>query len=125
MITLELPYPPSVNSYKKIGRIVRTHSGKLLQFRKNSPETIAFYCDVMNICRKEGLKSFGSCTIDLRLYVFMPDKRKRDLDNILKPCIDSLVHAGLMDDDSQIACLHVYKVGIIPKGKVIVEIVPI
>lgn len=125
MITLELPYPPSVNSYKRIGKMIRTQAGKLLQTRVNSPETIAFYCDVANICRRQGTKTLGSATIELTVHLFMPDTRKRDIDNPLKVLIDSLVHARLLDDDSQITCLHVYKRNIIPGGKVIVYLAPI
>lgn len=32
----------------------------------------------------------------------MPDRRRRDLDNILKALFDALTHAGLWLDDSQI-----------------------
>ena len=31
-----------------------------------------------------------------------PDRRKRDIDNIIKPILDALQHAGLFDDDFQI-----------------------
>ena len=41
---------------------------------------------------------------DLRFEVecYPPDRRRRDLDNLLKCLQDSLVHAGAMEDDSQI-----------------------
>lgn len=43
------------------------------------------------------------------LDAYPPDKRRRDLDNILKPLLDSLVHAGLIEDDSQFDELHVLR----------------
>ncbi len=37
-----------------------------------------------------------------------PDNRRRDLDNLMKLLQDSLQHAGLYDDDSQIKHLHMH-----------------
>jgi crossover junction endodeoxyribonuclease RusA len=36
-----------------------------------------------------------------------PDKRQRDLDNLLKCLLDSLTKAGLWDDDSQVRSLTI------------------
>jgi crossover junction endodeoxyribonuclease RusA len=36
---------------------------------------------------------------------FPPDRRRRDLDNIQKPVLDALQHAGVYEDDSQIDLL--------------------
>ena len=33
---------------------------------------------------------------------FPPDRRRRDLDNLLKPALDALQHAGVYEDDSQV-----------------------
>ena len=38
---------------------------------------------------------------------FPPDRRRRDLDNLQKAICDSLAHAGVYDDDSQIDQLFV------------------
>jgi Holliday junction resolvase RusA-like endonuclease len=38
----------------------------------------------------------------VHLQVFPPDKRRRDLDNLQKPLLDALQHAGVYEDDSQI-----------------------
>lgn len=37
---------------------------------------------------------------DLTVKAVRPDKRKRDLDNLLKPISDLIVGAGLVEDDS-------------------------
>jgi len=37
----------------------------------------------------------------------MPDKKVRDIDNILKPCLDALTKCGLIGDDSQVKSLLV------------------
>jgi crossover junction endodeoxyribonuclease RusA len=41
--------------------------------------------------------------------VFPPDKRKRDIDNLLKSLLDSLTHAKVWKDDNQISDLRIYR----------------
>ena len=125
MIEIELPWPPSVNHYKSIGAIIRTKNGKLLQKRVNSTTTLSYYTLVWAEVRLKCIKSFAGATISVEVLAHPPDKRKRDLDGILKVLIDSLQRAGLFDDDYQIACLLVRRMIIIPKGKVIVRITEI
>jgi crossover junction endodeoxyribonuclease RusA len=36
----------------------------------------------------------------LRMYARKPDKRRRDVDNLLKAASDTIVYAGLVSDDS-------------------------
>ena len=37
----------------------------------------------------------------------MPDKRRRDIDNLLKPILDALGQYGVYEDDSQIIDLRI------------------
>jgi len=126
MIELELPWPPSVNNYKQVGRMITTANGKLLQTRKNSPETNRYYYEAWVVIRSykfsHDVKLPISATISLEVDVFPPDSRKRDLDNILKVLLDSLVRGGLIVDDSQVARLLVERKAIIPQGKVIIRV---
>ncbi|MEO1035206.1 MAG: RusA family crossover junction endodeoxyribonuclease [Pseudomonadota bacterium] len=99
MITLELPVPPSGNhSYTTIaGRRVlskkaqayRTHVGKLV------------------------LAERANKALDGRLQVtllFMQsDNRRRDIDNVVKPTLDALQHAGVFIDDSQVDKLSIHR----------------
>jgi len=43
------------------------------------------------------------------IEVRMPDKRRRDLDNLPKAVLDGLTHAALWHDDSQIDDLRVWR----------------
>jgi len=51
-----------------------------------------------------------------------PDRRRRDLDNAMKALLDSLEHAGVYDDDSQIDDLRIVRGGIVPGGACVIEI---
>ena len=62
----------------------------------------------------------GPLTVEVAVY--FPDKRKRDLDNLLKCLLDALTHAGVYEDDKQIEDLRIYKAGYEKDGKVIVAV---
>lgn len=126
MIELILPYPPSVNHYKTVGKIVTTQNGKKYQQRVDTSETKAFYYHVwIKIRESMALKRIETAlisTIDMKVWLYPPDKRKRDIDNVIKPLLDSLVKGGLLQDDSQINRLLIERRSIIKQGRVIVRI---
>jgi len=53
---------------------------------------------------------------------FPPDRRRRDLDNIAKPVLDALEHAGVYLDDSQIDLLLTQRREIVRGGKLNVRV---
>jgi crossover junction endodeoxyribonuclease RusA len=126
MIELILPYPPTVNHYKKVGATIKTKNGKDFQLRVTCPKTRVFYYEVWVKIRS--LKATGRIVepivtrLCLTLLLYPPDKRKRDIDNVLKPTVDSLVKGGLIADDVQIDRLVIERCGIISQGQVIVRI---
>ena len=65
---------------------------------------------------------YGSTPISLQIWVYPPDRRKRDISNIIKIIEDSLQDAGVYDDDFQISLLVVERGQIIKGGKVTVMI---
>ena len=121
-ITLTLPYPPTVNSYKRAGRLTTTKTGKLYQPRVNTDATKRFYYEVWMLVRQKGFEGFGGAVLSLEIDIYPPDKRRRDIDNIIKPACDSLMNSGLFDDDSQIARLIVQRQHIISSGELVVRI---
>jgi crossover junction endodeoxyribonuclease RusA len=53
---------------------------------------------------------------------FPPDRRRRDLDNLPKAVLDSLAHAGVYEDDSQIDLLIIRRCDPIKGGKLKIRI---
>jgi crossover junction endodeoxyribonuclease RusA len=60
--------------------------------------------------------------IALCMDAFPPDRRRRDLDNIQKPVLDALQHAGIYQDDSQIDLLVTKRCMPAPGGRLLVRI---
>lgn len=127
-IILTLPYSPSINHYKIVGRTVRTKNGKMYQQKINSNDTLAFYSEVWINIRTEMAEKRISIPIDSTIPIEVhidqhpPDKRRRDVDNCIKIILDSLQRAGLIKDDYQIVRLIATRKEIVPGGKIVVKI---
>jgi crossover junction endodeoxyribonuclease RusA len=98
MIEITLPWPPSVNTYWRNfdGRMIISARGR--EYR----ETVG---DQMTL--QKMVKHFKG-QLKVEIEAFRPDKRRRDLDNLLKATLDGLAHAGVYEDDSQIVDLRIY-----------------
>lgn len=92
-----LPYPPSINHYWRHyrGRMVISRQGRT--YREQ-------VCALLATSGSAG-KPPDDGRIALAMDAFPPDRRRRDLDNIQKPVLDALEHAGVYQDDSQIDLL--------------------
>jgi len=89
---LELPYPPTVNT------MYATVNGR----RVKSAKARAYQATIMGILSISKVPDFKSHKLSVTVWVYPPDRRKRDLSNLDKALMDSLVAGGLFDDDSQI-----------------------
>ena len=116
MLTLDLPYPPSINHYwRRVGqRTVLSREGRT--FRKN-------------VCALLGgggpRKPPAGGRIALAMDAFPPDRRRRDLDNIQKAVLDGLQHAGIYEDDSQVDLLLTRRRQPVQGGRLEVRIGPL
>lgn len=68
--------------------------------------------DVHYAVRQVMRSGFGSRRVALSIVAFMPDARRRDLDNLLKAACDALGACGVYDDDSQISDLRIRNGGV-------------
>ena len=113
MLTLHLPYPPSINHYwRRVGqRTVLSREGRT--FRKN-------------VCALLGgggpRKPPAGGRIALAMDAFPPDRRRRDLDNIQKAVLDALEHAGVYEDDSQVDLLLARRRDVVTGGRLDVQV---
>jgi crossover junction endodeoxyribonuclease RusA len=97
-MNLTLPWPPSVNTYWRTfrGRMLISAHGR--EYRTAVAEQVLL---------QHGAKHY---TVPLKVTIeaWRPDRRRRDLDNLLKATLDSLAHAGVFEDDAQIVDLRIY-----------------
>lgn len=105
ILKFDLPYPPSINHY-----YLRTFDGVILgaqgkRYRRDATLLLHKY---RGIC--------GDKRLTVTINVFPPDKRKRDIDNILKCTIDSLEHAQIFNNDNQIDMLTVIRRDVVKDG---------
>ena len=89
MLTLNFPYPPSVNAYW-------LQSGKRRYISKRGVE---FKKAVHAIC--QDLPSFNDRKLSIEIILFPRDKRLLDIDNCCKAILDSM-NGVMYDDDQQV-----------------------
>ena len=86
-----------------------------------SQEGRAYRTEVARIASVLRLPQFtGRMRVSLRAAP--PDKRRRDLDNILKALLDSLVHANVLADDELVDELTIIRIPSAPPGVVFVTL---
>lgn len=90
MISLTLPYPPSAN---KLWRAVQGRNIKSGHYREWLSRCAA--CIAMH----QPEKLTGPYV--LTILATPPDRRARDIDNLIKPTSDALALAGVVSNDSQ------------------------
>lgn len=99
---LTIPFPPSVNRLWRQfkGRTIVSKVGR--EYRKS----VAF------ACLDSQWPEIPEADVSVVIRAFMPDARRRDLDNLLKASLDGLTLAGIWQDDSQIKKLTIEHCGI-------------
>ena len=118
MIELVLPWPPSANTYWR-----HPNRGPLAGRHLISRAGRSYRADVARIvgcARPRGAPLAGRLAV--ALTAAPPDRRRRDLDNLLKAVQDALSHAGVWDDDEQIDWLTIERVCPRAAGRVDIEI---
>ena len=111
---LRLPWPPSVNHYwRHVGpRVLVSREGRA--YRRA--------CHLAMCLQLQRTPDKFSGQVSLTIYVAPPDRRRRDLDNILKALLDALQAIGVYGDDSQVTELYMRRCKPIAQGQVRVEV---
>ena len=113
MITIDLPWPPSVNRiWRRVGnKTILSAEGR--EFRR----TVQGICAINGISGKRIPGRLSVC-----ITVNPPDRRKRDIDNLAKVPLDALTHAAVWLDDSQIDELYIRRNEIKQGGTITIQI---
>jgi len=102
-----LPWPPSGNHGTR-------HAGGAHYLTREHVDYRAKVLELVN-----GLKQRAPLgRLRVTAHFAVPDKRRRDLDNVWKVASDALQHAGLIWDDSAIDELHLYRTPVVKGGEV-------
>ncbi|MCX8602654.1 MULTISPECIES: RusA family crossover junction endodeoxyribonuclease [unclassified Gilliamella] len=108
MIHLILPYPPTVNHYW----------GTVGKRRYIKADGIEFRNAVIAIVLQNKANKKLADRVMVNIKAYMPDRRKRDLDNINKAIFDALIHSNVILDDEQIDVLHSERKEVVKGGRI-------
>jgi len=115
VIRLVLPWPPSENHYRRhvsingLRRVLISKAGREYQQR------------VLDIVRATRLPKIDG-RLAVVIHAYPPDRRRRDLDNLLKAACDSIQKARVIRDDGDIDDLRIVRELPVDGGRLVVEI---
>jgi len=105
-VFLELPWPPTVNTYWR--HIATGQRVRVVISARGRAYRQAVIGAVVGQTHPDRRTVAGRLAIDI--VAFPPDRRKRDLDNLPKAVLDALEAAGVYADDSAIDDLRVRRI---------------
>lgn len=109
---LTLPYPPSVNTYWRANGKRRFLSKAGVEFKRAVQEYVI----------DTAVPKLGDARIRMDIIIRPRSRRIFDIDNLLKAILDSLMDAGVYDDDSQVDDLHIIRGDACKNGACVVNI---
>lgn len=114
MYRIILPFPPSINRLWRCvkGRTILSKDGRL------------WFADAADSVREQWPATVVT-PVRVDILVIPPDKRKRDIDNLAKPCLDALVKGMALADDSLVDMLTIERRPSEKPGRVEIAILPL
>ena len=109
---ISIPFPPSVNTYWGFRGSHRYLTARAKVFKEM----------VNTAYVRSGLEPFSDARLKVCIELYPPDRRVRDIDNVVKSTLDALCQCGVFTDDGQIDVLHVTREKIIKWGMAVVTI---
>jgi crossover junction endodeoxyribonuclease RusA len=109
---IELPFPPSVNTYWR-----HSQRGTYL-----SPQGKAFRVNALAAIKSQDIRQFGEARVKVQISLHRGDKRDYDVDNYSKGVLDALTHSGVLADDEQVDELRIVRGEIAKDGACYVTI---
>ena len=111
-LNITLPWPPSSNTYWRYVNNRVITSKKAREYKDL----------ILKLSYTWGNVLFHEERLSIDIKAHPPDKRKRDLDNLLKVTIDAIASTGIFQNDSQIDKLIITREHEIKPGTLKVEI---
>jgi len=106
MIIFTIPFPPSVNTYWGFRGSRRFLTSRATVFKQQVAAQFL----------RSGYEPLGDARLQVEIELYPPDRRVRDIDNVVKSTLDAMCQAGIFDDDGQIDILHVTRQPVIKWG---------
>lgn len=111
-LIITLPWPPSSNIYWRYvnGRVITSKAARDYKYL------------IQQLSYTWKAPKFTTERLFFVVKVYPPDKRKRDIDNLLKVTIDAIASTGVFQNDSQIDKIMIERCHEVKLGSLEVEI---
>lgn len=110
MIVFKLPFGVSLNNAYPTGRDGKRHASRRARMYRVQVGLSVMEHRSNWIAEKRPVPAFPlKGRLSVTIGAAPPDNNRRDLDNLLKACLDGLQKAGVYEDDSQIDVLQIVR----------------
>lgn len=106
-ISGKIPYPPTINKYWHSRDIKDPYTGEIKKIVGKRPEVKKYMQDVAYLLMHQKIHALIGSKFKLEIFIYPPDKKVRDIDNLLKAILDAFQNAKIIENDFYIDTLYV------------------